>query len=162
MPPSMGEERDEDLPPSPGDPPGSSTTAEPGDEQHPCGNCGGRLRTVALVCTKRDCGEMILDDTTASEADLRSEAAREHACPHCETYGAPAEMIECSGCPNPVRIDHEAEVSEIASGAAVGAIVAGNNRERQDVAAAVDEPVTAREQVTAASDQSNSLWIYPG
>lgn len=132
----------------------SSTTTEPSDEQHRCGNCGGRLRTVALVCTKRDCGDMILDDTTASEADLRRGAARKHACPHCGTFGDPAEMLECSGCPNPVRMDNEAEASEIASGPAVGAIVAGNG-ERQDISAAVDEPVTAREQVTAASDQSN-------
>src|SRR5690349_2275192 len=79
-------------------------TVEPINGQHRCGSCGSwGLRTVALICSKRECRDVILDDTTAPEADLEAEAARKHTCPHCGTLGDPIEMIECPGCPNPVR-----------------------------------------------------------
>ncbi|WP_155798239.1 hypothetical protein [Sorangium cellulosum] len=79
------------------------------DGSQRCANCGVLgLRTVALLCPKRGCGEAILENTTASEADLRAEAAREHTCTRCGTLAKAIEMIECPSCLHPVRADVEA------------------------------------------------------
>jgi hypothetical protein len=135
-----------------------STIAEPGDEQHRCGRCGGRVRTVALLCSNRECRDVILDDMTASEVALLSEAARTHTCPHCGASGEPIEMIECSGCSNPVRVDVAADAPTVASGPAVGAIV-DSDEEKPNGSATVDERATSRAPATAAegSEQSNIL-----
>ncbi len=80
------------------------------DGSQRCGTCGALgLRMVALICPSWGCGDTILDDTAASEADLRVEAAREHTCPHCGTSGEPIEMLECPGCSNPARAESGAE-----------------------------------------------------
>lgn len=137
----------------------TSATVEPIDGQHRCESCGSwGLRTVALLCSKPECRDVILDDATAPEADLEAEAARKHTCPYCGTFGDPIEMIECPGGSNPVRKGGETEDYKIASGTAVGAIAAGND-ERQDVAVTSDEQVTAGEQAAAtqASDDAQRL-----
>ena len=93
----------------------SDPGAMPNDEKlvrQVCGNCGAQgVRIVALVCSNRDCGDMILDDTGASEELLQVEATREHTCPRCNEVGVPNVMLDCSSCRNPERTGDDAQVS---------------------------------------------------